>query len=201
MSKYYSGGCCTKGSVVKMADGTSKNIEDLKLNDKIITININDNFIKEEESYVECLLILNSKNGYEYIVELDNNLKISPYHPIYTHSMLKYKWLYPKEISASIPQKIHCDKLYSVLVSNRKPVIINDYICSTLGDNLQENLINHKYFGSKNVIEDLKKFSTYKLGFVNIDKCLLIKDHSNGEVISLVNIPKTFVETLYFANL
>ena len=115
--------------------------------------------------------------------------------------MLKYKWLYPKEISASIPQKIHCDKLYSVLVSNRKPVIINDYICSTLGDNLQENLINHKYFGSKNVIEDLKKFSTYKLGFVNIDKCLLIKDHSNGEVISLVNIPKTFVETLYFANL
>ena len=36
------------------------------------------------------------KNGYEYMVELDNNLKISPYHPIYTHSMLKYKWLYPK---------------------------------------------------------------------------------------------------------
>ena len=61
MSKYYSGGCCAKGSVVKMADGTSKNIEDLKLNDKIITINIDDNFIKEEKSYVECLLILNSK--------------------------------------------------------------------------------------------------------------------------------------------
>ena len=114
--------------------------------------------------------------------------------------MLKYKWLYPKEISASIPQKIHCDKLYSVLVSNRKPVIINDYICSTLGDNLQENSINHKYFGSKNVIEDLKKFSTYKLGFVNIDKCLLIKDHSNGEVISLVifkNFVKLYILLIY----
>lgn len=201
MSQYYSGGCCAKGSVVKMADGTSKNIEDLKLNDKIMTINIDDNFIKEDESYLECLVILNSNNGYEYMVELDNNLTISPYHPIYTHKMLKYEWIYPKEISTSIPQKIHCDKLYSVLVSNRKPVIINDYICSTLGDNLQENSINHKYFGSKNVIEDLKKFSTYKLGFVNIDKYLLIKDYSNGEVISLVNIPKTFVETLYFANL
>ena len=39
---------CKRISCIKMADGTSKNIEDLKLNDKIITININGNFIKKD---------------------------------------------------------------------------------------------------------------------------------------------------------
>lgn len=197
----FSGGCCAKGSLIKLSDGTQKKVEDIKKGDKVITVNIENNKFTEEKSEIECLIITKCKNGYEYMVELDNNLKITPYHPIYTQSMLKYKWLYPIDISVSKPQKIQTDTMYTFVIKNRKSVIVNDYIFATLGHNLVENdVIKHDYFGTDNVIGDLKKFTTYNTGFVYLDHNMYIRGRDN-KVCGIVDISKTFIETLYYANL
>ena len=72
----FSGGCCAKGSLIKLSDGTQKKVEDIKKGDKVITVNIENNKFTEEKSEIECLIITKCNNGYEYMVELDNNLKI-----------------------------------------------------------------------------------------------------------------------------
>ena len=196
-----SGGCCAKGSLIKLSDGSQKKVEDIKKGDKVITVNIDNNKITEEISEIECLIITKCKNGYEYMVELDNNLKITPYHPIYTQSMLKYQWLFPIDISVSKPLKIKSDKMFTFVVKNRKSVIVNDYIFATLGHNLVENdVIKHDYFGNDNVIGDLKEYNTYKTGFVVLDHTMYIRGRDNN-ICSIINMNKTFVETLYFANL
>ena len=196
-----SGGCCAKGSLIKLSDGSQKKVEDIKKGDKVITVNIDNNKITEEISEVECLIITKCKNGYEYMVELDNNLKITPYHPIYTQSMLKYQWLFPIDISTSKPQKIESDKMYTFIVKNRKSVIVNDYIFATLGHNLVENdVIKHDYFGTDRIIDDLEMFKSYKTGYVLLDKCMFLRGKDN-KISGIMDIPKTFIESLYFANL
>ena len=196
-----SGGCCAKGSFIKLSDGSQKKVEDIKKGDKVITVNIDNNKFTEEISEIECLVITKCKNGYEYMVELDNNLKITPYHPIYTQSMLKYQWLFPIDISTSKPQKIESDKMYTFIVKNRKSVIVNDYIFATLGHNLVENdVIKHDYFGTDKVIFELREFNTYNSGYVLLDHSMYIRGRDNN-ICSIINMNKTFVETLYFANL
>lgn len=196
-----SSGGCAKGSLITLSDGTKKKVEDIKKGDKIITVNIEENKKTEEISEIECLVINKCKNGYEYMVNLDNNLKITPYYPIYTQSMLKYQWVYPINISASKPQKIESDKIYTFIVKNRKSVIVNDYIFATLGNNLVENdVIKHDYFGTNKVIGELKEFTTYNTGYVLLDHSMYIRGRDNN-IRSIISMNKTFVETLYFANL
>ena len=197
----FSGGCCAKGSLIKMSDGTEKNVENIKKGDKVKTVSIKNDIITENISEIECLVITKCKNEYEYMVELENNLKITPYHPVYTLSMLKYKWVFPIDISASKPQKIKCETMYTFVVKNRESVIVNDYIFATFGHKLTDNeVIKHDYFGTDKIIDDLEMFKSYKTGYVLLDKCMFLRGRDK-KICGIMDIPKTFIETLYFANL
>ena len=46
----YSGGCCARGSMIKMADGSTKQVENLRYGDKVMTVDIGSGFIKENDS-------------------------------------------------------------------------------------------------------------------------------------------------------
>ena len=92
-----SGGCCARGSKIKMADGTIKNVEDIHKDDKVMTININNN--KVDVTKIESVISTKCENNIEFMVEIDN-LKITPYHPIYINE----KWMFPIDISE--PKKL-----------------------------------------------------------------------------------------------
>ena len=92
----FSGGCCARGSMVKMADGSKKPVEILKFGDKVMTTDICDGIIKETESTIECVVITRCHKSKEYMVELEggsgNYLKITPYHPVYSTGLLSKGW-------------------------------------------------------------------------------------------------------------
>ena len=108
----YSGGCCARGSMIKMADGSQKPVEILKYGDKVITVDICDGIIKETESTIECVVVTKCHKSKEYMVELEgssgNKLHITPYHPVYSNGLLSKGWKFPIDISPSIPTEINC---------------------------------------------------------------------------------------------
>ena len=122
-----------------------------------------------------------------------NTLSITPYHPVYKG----YSWRFPIDISSSEPESIKCDEMYTFVIKNRKSVIVEDYVFATYGHNLKEEVINHDYFGSERVINDLKLIDTYRLGFVYLRKEMFIR--FDGRVSAIMKLPNPFIDSYHFS--
>ena len=192
---YRGGGCCAKGSHIKMADGNLKKVEGVKFGEEVITFDTQTN--KYCISEVECVVITKCHRGRIHMVNLEGNsgntLSITPYHPVYKGN----SWRFPIDISSSEPERIKCDEMYTFVIKNRKSVIVEDYVFATYGHNLKEDVINHDYFGSERVINDLKLMDTYRLGFVYVRKEMVIR--YNGRVSAIMKLPNPFIDSFNFS--
>ena len=162
------GGCCIGSSGVLMADKTILQIKDLKKGDLVLTCNPN-NVDETVISTVECLVFTNSYDGEELLSTVSNkatSISLTPYHPIVDTK--NYQWMFP--ISLNSPQIRNCEGVYTVVVQNRFPIIVQGFTYATLGHGITGEVIGHPFFGTERVINDLKKFNTYSDGFVNLEK-------------------------------
>lgn len=163
--------CCAHGSNIKLFDNSYKNVENIVKGDKVITIDNNGNI---EISEIEC--VIKSKcDNIELLVEI-NDLKITQYHPI------KYNnnWEFPINIGNT--KEIICPYLYSFVVKNRNSIYVNDIEFATFGHMYEGSVIQHNYFGTNLVINDLKKFETYNNGYVLLYKNMIKRDNNTGLV-------------------
>ena len=161
------GPCCAHGSLVEMKDGLFKKVEDLQKGDMIKTVN---ECLEYSTSPIECVVKTICNDNMELLVELDD-LKITPYHPIIKDG----KWVHP--INHGISNIIECPYLYSFVIKNRQSIIVNNYTFATLGHGLKGDVIEHSYFGTNMVINDLHGFSTYdKKGLVLLTKDMIYRN-------------------------
>ena len=164
------GGCCIGTNCVLMGDLTIKEIQHLKKGDQITTHdpnNTNETVISE----VECIVFTESYGGEELLSTINYNmiplsLTVTPYHPVMDKN--GNKWVFPIDISP--PQLRKCKGVYTLVVRNRFPAIIQGFTYATLGHGITGDVIGHPFFGSDRVINDLKKFNTYEEGFVSLTK-------------------------------
>ena len=162
------GGCCIGSSGVLMADKTIRPIKDLKKGDLVLTCDPN-NVDETVISPIECLVFTKSYNEEELLSTVSNkatSLSLTPYHPIVDTK--NYQWTFP--ISLNAPQVRKCEGVYTVVVQNRFPIIVQGFTYATLGHGITGEVIGHPFFGTERVINDLKKFNTYSYGFVNLEK-------------------------------
>ena len=77
-----------------------------------------------------------------------------------------------------------CRGVYTIVVKNREPIIVQGFTYATLGHDITGEVIGHPFFGSERVINDLKKIDTYDEGFVHLNK----EDYKreNGIVVEIV---------------
>jgi len=61
-------------------------------------------------------------------------------------------------------------------------MIINDMACVTLGHGFNEDVVIHKYFGTQEVIEDLKKMVGWEEGKINLNSVTVKRDTQTGDV-------------------
>ena len=167
MRQYESGGCFGGNSLVKIPNGY-KSIKNLKKGDSVVN---NEGKI----SYIECIVKYNCNKNMLMCV-FDNNFTITPYHPIVNNN----NWKFP--INIIEPINIECDYIYNIILNDRKSIYINETICCTLGHNLDGNIIYHNYFGTNNIINNLKnKFpNEYNDGLITSIKRFIRND--NNEV-------------------
>lgn len=97
-------------------------------------------------------------------IDQENNkfLNISPLHPIIKDN----KWIHPKDLVK--PILTECNYVYSFLLKNRNNIIVNDIKCSTLAHGIIGNVIEHDYFGSEKIVNDLKKLKGWDNGIITI---------------------------------
>ena len=162
------GGCCIGSSGVLMANKTTKEIQHIKKGDKIITCDPN-NLNEQVVSEVECLVFTKSPDYKELLSTIENktsSLSVTPYHPILNYD--EDRWIHPCTLAPPLTRR--CEGVYTLVVNNRWPVIVQGFVYATLGHNIEGPVIGHPFFGTNKVISDLKQFNTFPEGFVELKK-------------------------------
>lgn len=165
-----SAGCFHGDSLVKLNDNNYTRISDLRKNMEIMDSDGN-------RAIIECVVTFPCDET-TCLSEFPNGLKITPYHPV----KIDNSWKFPIDIVGA--KNIECDKVYNFVLNTRKSIVVNNIICCTLGHNIQGPVIGHNFFGTNNVIHNLKtKFrSGYDNGLVdNITH--IIRSPNNNNII------------------
>ena len=110
-----------------------------------------------------------------------NKLNITPYHPVIKPG--SNEWVYPNSLGES--KMIKCSEMYTFVTSNRKSIIVEDYVFATNGHGLSDNsVIQHDFFGTDMVVNDLKDLVSYKSGKVYLTDNMFQRN-DEGEVCKI----------------
>ena len=170
-----SAGCFHGDSLVKIDNNTNIKISDLRKNMCIIDSEGN-------PAIIECVVIFPC-NSTMCLSTFPNGLKITPYHPV----KIDNTWKFPIDIVGA--ENIECNKVYNFVLNTKKSIIVNSIVCCTLGHNIEGPVIGHKFFGTDNIITNLKtKFSNgYDNGLIdNITH--IIRSPNNNNIIGYDHI-------------
>ena len=175
MSSYMNagGGCFDGDSIVKMIDKTFKPVKNLKKGDIVFG------------GFTVTCVVKTLINGKLEMVNM-NDMLITPWHPVYYRlNKLQYEWVFPIKILSST--KVDIDYIYNIVLDSGHTMIINDITVVTLGHDFKDNnVVQHDYYGSDKVINDLKKINGWDNGMIVLDKPL-IERGPNGHVIAMSN--------------
>jgi hypothetical protein len=174
--------CFDSNCLITMADGSKKKLKKLGKNDVIMSRDENNNYTT---SKVLCILETIITMGILEMVNFDEGLIITPWHPIKHNG----NWKFP--INLKNPVMKSCNSIISLVLDNNHIAIINDVECITLGHGFTYGVLNHKYFGTNLVIDDMKKLLGWELGHIVVKDSCIIKDiFDNYKLINNNNLVK-----------
>ena len=142
-------GCFSGGTLITLEDGTLCPIREITKGTVLLNGYI-----------VEC--VVQSEIGSHEIVQIEDNVEISPNHPILDFSHENWTFpIYYKDVSK------HIYTVYNFVLSKCHTVKLGqNTIACTLGHGFTEPIVKHPYLGTHKVIDDLKKMKGYDLGRV-----------------------------------
>ncbi len=146
-----SAGCFHGDSLVKISNNETVRVSDLHKN-----MTITDS--EGNPAIIECVVTFPCNNS-ACLSEFPNGLKITPYHPV----KIDNAWKFPIDIVGA--KNIPCNKVYNFVLNTRKSIVVNNIVCCTLGHNIQGPVIEHRFFGTDNVITNLK--TKFRNGYDN----------------------------------
>lgn len=131
------GGCWAPGSLIRMANGFKKPIEDVRKNDLVWTI--------AGPALVEYAIEIGTKQLTQPMVQL-GELLLTPWHPV----LDKMVWVHPADLApiAQFPVR----KVYNLILNKGHIVDISDTLTVTLGHGFKGNTIEHAFFGNKDLV-------------------------------------------------
>jgi hypothetical protein len=131
------GGCWAPGSLIKMADGSRKPIQNVRKGDQVWTI--------AGPSEVEYALEIGTAQEKQPMVKL-GDLLITPWHPV----LNKMVWTHPADL-APIEDYV-MPKVYNLLLQKGHIVDVSNTLTVTLGHGFKGQTIEHSFFGNKELI-------------------------------------------------
>ncbi len=115
------------------------------------------------------------KNKNASMVRFDNNgLIITPGHPI----RINGQWVFPRDIGNETV--VECEEVYNFALDVGHIVIINGIECVTLGHNFKGEVIEHPYYGTNKVLEDLRAMDVFNDGFIQLFSPSIIRNDETG---------------------
>eukprot|EP01022_Parablepharisma_sp_SALTPOND_P021034 TRINITY_DN3995_c0_g1_i1.p1 TRINITY_DN3995_c0_g1~~TRINITY_DN3995_c0_g1_i1.p1 ORF type:complete len:727 (+),score=59.40 TRINITY_DN3995_c0_g1_i1:185-2182(+) len=166
-----SGGCFDAEGMVRLCDDRLKYVKDLVKNDEVVG--------KCGKAKVVCLVVFPVKKVMEY-VEI-NKVKLTPKHPIKVGGV----WRHPNDVKEI--KKGYFEYIYNVVLDKNHVLEINGIEVVTLGHEKADNeVVEHQYYGTKKVVEDLRKVRGWEEGKVVIKRCKKVRDPLTGKVTALI---------------
>ena len=169
------GGCFHINSRINMADGSTKQIKDIKKNDLIMTLTYDGEY---SMSKVLCVIETKIENKMKKMCKIDD-LYITSWHPI----LYNEKWTYPENINSA--ELVNCESMATLFLENDHIVVVNDIPCITLGHNYTYDVLNHPFYGTYAVIQFLKHQNGWDNGHIIFDDRYLNYYRSNGIVVDM----------------
>lgn len=153
------GGCFHSNCKITMADGSQKILSRLEKGECIQSVDQDNNITTAN---VVCILEIKIKTGLREFVDLPGGLYITPWHPI------KYneEWVFPGDIK----EPIICStgSIITLVLDNHHVGFINGYPCIMLGHGFTDGILDHPYYGTERVIDDLKENYGWETGKVSV---------------------------------
>lgn len=171
-------GCLLGSCSIKMAKNKTKKMIELKKGDKL-----------EDGSEVICVL----KTKFHGEMVKIKNLFITPYHPI----IYDNKWQLPIDVLIENQNKDRTNSDFEMiklsksewvctLILNKNHIMnVEGFKCISLGHGFTEEVLKHDYYGTKKVIENLKKFRGWQEGEIALSSYRLARD-AEGCVESMI---------------
>ena len=173
MSTYYcqSDPCFDGEDIVNMDNCTTKLMKELKAGDIIQTTDNSNGKIK-------CIVKTRCQNNTTKMVKI-NDLLITPWHPIF----LNGKWEFPSNINTEFDHT--CEYVYNIVLETGYSIIVNNIQCATLGHCLKGDVIEHPYFGTNKIIDDLKQMNGWNEGLIFLNYPKITRDDNTNIVIKI----------------
>ena len=150
------GGCFGPEStvtVVKNGQKITTLVKNLKKDDQLATATA-------ATAKLVCLAKIMKTNPRKLAV-LEGGLQITPTHPI----RIDDQWKLPKDVAISFTENTS-GELYCFVLEPPVPALVNGVECVTWGHGIQDKIVQHNYYGSKLIINDLMKLEGWSDGFV-----------------------------------
>ena len=171
----YNDSCFHGSSLVKIKGDPYKNASDISKGDIVKLAN-------GKFSKIECVIKTVFTSNYDNLIKINDSLHITPYHPIKINDI----WYFPKDLPYLKQSALVCNSIYSFVLEDRgngSGMIIGNVECATLGHGIANDVtISHPFFGSEEVINNLKLSPEYSNGLVILKENSLIRDPNTGLV-------------------
>ena len=154
------GGCFDSNCTITMGDGNKKILKNLKAGDIIMSAKEDNTLVTAK---VVCILEIKNTMGIKEFVDFEGGLYITPWHPIKYNN----KWVFPANIKAPIIKQ--SDSIITLVLDNHHIGFINGYQCIMLGHNFKDGILNHPYYGTNKVIDDLRENYGWNHGHVVVN--------------------------------
>ncbi|KAL4485757.1 hypothetical protein ABPG72_012297 [Tetrahymena utriculariae] len=176
MSQYYNNNapCFDGNCLVKMVNGDFKKVMDIKKGDLIASPAING-----LGAEVSCVIKTECSNSNAYLVEFEDGLIITPYHPI----RVKNNWYFPCQLEET--KLRDCEYIYSFVLEQGHTMEINGIECVTYAHNFEEQIVQHDYFGTHRIVKDLKRMQGWDNGLITLGTNCLVRDPITSLVVGL----------------
>ena len=159
-------GCFYGEDMVRMWDGTEKEINNLQQGD-----------IVEGGYRVLCTVEFIHSGNHVDMVEIPNGPTLTPWHPVYIK-----KWTFPADLYPVIQKK--CFQVYNFVLDSGHILNVNGYKCITLAHGRTDPVLAHPYFGTDKILEDLEKHDGFEEGRVVFVDAQIERDE-NGLVCKI----------------
>ena len=187
------GGCFHCNCKITMADGSQKILYKLNKGDCVQSV---DQYNNITSANVVCVLEIKIKGGIREFVDLSDGLYITPWHPV------KYngKWVFPADIKNPIICSSH--SIITLVLDNHHIGFINGHQCIMLGHGFTDGILDHPYYGTQRVINDLKQNYAWNTGKVIVYDTDVKFIKEKNKIVKMVydstrsiRAPATLVET------
>ena len=124
---------------------------------------------------VACIIKYQSTAATLAFSKLDD-LLITPWHPI----RVKGEFIFPNKVATTI--NLPCDVVYNVVLESGHILVVNEIECVTMGHSFREGDAQHPYFGSTAIVEDLRQFSGWDVGLIELKATNIHRNVESGLV-------------------